>query len=135
MLLLVADDAQRWVALLGADARHARLWLDAGAFEAPRIALERAWRGDYAIVWRGPDDVAAPITAASPPAALAWVRDGLAPQYLAKDAPATLDPAMREAVLRFQRDRGLAADGVVGPETLMALAARDPGPRLRTALE
>jgi general secretion pathway protein A len=135
MLLLRDGDAQRWAALLGADARHARLRLDDATVDVPRIALDRAWGGDYAIVWRAPEEVVAPITAASPPAALAWVRDGLAPKYLDNDAPATLDAAMRDAVLRFQRDRGLAADGVVGPETLMALAARDAGPRLRAELE
>ena len=43
--------------------------------------------------------------------------------------------AMRNAVRGFQQSRGLAADGVIGPETLLALAARDPGPRLRTTLD
>jgi general secretion pathway protein A len=48
---------------------------------------------------------------------------------------AVLDDAMRNAVRGFQQSRGLAADGVIGPETLLALAAHDPGPRLRTALD
>jgi general secretion pathway protein A len=43
---------------------------------------------------------------------------------------------MRAAVLKFQGDRGLGSDGVIGPETLMALAARDEsGPRLLKGLE
>jgi general secretion pathway protein A len=43
---------------------------------------------------------------------------------------------MHSAVRRFQGDRGLTSDGVIGPETLMALAsADDGGPRLLGGLE
>jgi general secretion pathway protein A len=43
---------------------------------------------------------------------------------------------MHAAVRRFQGDSGLASDGVIGPETLMALASRDEaGPRLLKGLE
>jgi general secretion pathway protein A len=41
---------------------------------------------------------------------------------------------MRDAVRTFQQSRGLATDGVIGPETLLALGAQDPGPRLKTQL-
>ena len=63
--------------------------------------------------------------------AVDWVHAHLDPAYT---GPAVLDAAMRDAVRRFQQTRGLATDGVIGPETLLALAGRDPGPRLRTTL-
>jgi general secretion pathway protein A len=64
------------------------------------------------------------------------VRDQLTTRCLPVDAVDVLDADMRAAVLRFQDDRGLGSDGVIGPETLMALAAHDDaGPRLLKGLE
>ena len=43
---------------------------------------------------------------------------------------------MQDAVQRFQGDSGLASDGLIGPETLMALASHETtGPRLLQGLE
>jgi general secretion pathway protein A len=45
------------------------------------------------------------------------------------------DLALPADVRRFQVLHGLAADGVVGPETRFALATQGPGPRLRQGLD
>ncbi|MDR0183303.1 ExeA family protein [Lysobacter arvi] len=70
----------------------------------------------------------APLTPGANGAVVEWISHRLRPAYLpASDAPAVFDAAMQDAVRRFQRDAGLADDGVVGPATLMALAA-NPAP-------
>ena len=60
----------------------------------------------------------------------AWLRERVAPH--------AGDPAgvsLPEAVSRFQAAHGLLADAVIGPETLFALAASDPGPHLLRTLD
>jgi general secretion pathway protein A len=123
-----AHDAR--AVLLGADAMRVRLSLDGKTIATDRITLARFWNGDYTALWRGPADVALPLTDNSTP--MVWVRDHLTSRYLPGDAVAIFDATMQTAVRRFQTDRGLLSDGVIGPETLMALAAQDDhGPRLQ----
>ncbi len=73
---------------------------------------------------------AEPLRPGATGAVVDWIGQQLQPQYLpsASDAPATFDAVMQDAVRRFQRDHGLADDGVIGPATLMALAARGDAP-------
>jgi general secretion pathway protein A len=132
MLRLHGDGASAWALLLGADALRARLQLGGEVFDVERVVLQQAWGGEYAALWRGPEALATPPTADGRGPAVEWVHARLQPAYA---GPAVLDAAMAEAVRGFQHGRGLAADGVVGPETLMALASGEPGPTLRTRLD
>ncbi len=76
-----------------------------------------------------------PLRPGATGAVVEWIAHRLHPAYLpTAQAPAVFDAAMQEAVRRFQRDHGLHADGVVGPATLMALAARGDVPQLLGSL-
>lgn len=135
LLRLRAQDREAWAVLLGADAIDVRLWLGGGVVDVDRLALERAWSGDYAALWRAPASLSEPLPANARGPAVEWIRTQLAPRYVAADSAAVLDAAMQAAVRRFQADRDLRSDGVVGPETLMALTADHDGPRLQRVLE
>lgn len=139
LLRLHSGEGDAWAVLLGADALRARLWLGGRRFDVDRLALDRHWRGDYAALWRGPEFLAAlPLPGDSGPA-VDWIHDRLrdrAGLTLPEAGPAVLDAGSVAAVRRLQGAHGLVADGVVGPETLLALAAQDAdGPRLRTELD
>ncbi len=135
LLRLRVDDREAWALLLGADAVQVRLQLDDAAFDTDRVALEQAWNGEYAALWRAPAFLAAPIVAGSSGPAIDWIERRLMQGDDPRTAgPALLDAQMVAAVTHFQRARGLAADGVIGPETLMALAADQDGPRLARVL-
>ena len=110
---------------------RARVQLGTQVVDVDRVVLQRAWNGEYASVWRGPEALAETPSADGRGPAVDWVHAHL-PGY---GGPAVLDAQMREAVRAFQQSHGLSTDGVVGPETLLALGARDPGPRLRTSLD
>ena len=139
LLRLQSREGDAWAVLLGADAVRVRLWLGGGRFDTDRLALERAWRGDYAAIWRGPAFLATPPLAGDSGPAVDWIHDRLRDRagLDTPDAgPAVLDAASLVAVRRVQTAHGLVADGVIGPETLLALASGDSdGPRLRRVLD
>jgi len=86
-----------------------------------RVLLARSWDGEYLALFRAPDGIG-PGMALS-----ASLRE-----WIAARLGGTLDAA---AVRAFQASHGIAADGVPGPETMMALAADVDGPRLLRAFE
>jgi general secretion pathway protein A len=130
LLRLRDGDAEAWALLLGTDALHARLRLGDGVIDIDRVALQHAWNGEYATLWRAAPGLAMPLLPDSDATAAAWLRERVASR--------AADPAgvsWPEAVRRFQSAHGLLADAVIGPETLFALAAEDPGPRLLRTLD
>jgi general secretion pathway protein A len=131
LLHLRADGPESRALLLGVDATHARLLLGDTPVDVSRLLLARYWPGEYTALFRAPDGVAGtlPLNARGP--AVEWVHERL-PGY---DGPALLDSHMAQAIRSFQQAHGIAADGVVGPETLMALAERDDGPRMQRTLD
>ena len=99
LLRLHGASGDAWALLLGLDARDARIALSGKTFDIDRLALQSAWTGDYAGLWRGPE------------------------------------PVLPADIAAFQNARGLNADGVAGPETLMALAGDASGPHLLRVLD
>ena len=110
-----------------------------GALRIPRDDLSTAWTGEFLVLWRPPTDQVR-ITAGTRGASVVWLRQQLAlaaGQSLKEPVSELFDNALREQVLRFQRERGLNADGVAGARTQMLLSAlsSDPAePRLHTAM-
>lgn len=125
LLRLHASGGHAWVKLLGADRRRVRLQLAGEPVEIARGLLQQHWDGRFASLWRSdrPLDDGGVLTER-------WVH-----QRLAAQPAADAELSQREAILRFQRAHGLYADGLAGPDTLMALAADLPGPHLLRVLD
>ncbi len=135
LLLQLADGRiSAWALLLGADARSARLRIGERTVDVHRVLLQSRWNTRYAGLWRGPASLATPPLPGSSGAAVDWLRQHTSPTgNVAPGAP--YDAELQRAVRAMQQARGLHADGVAGPLTLMALASDTPGPQLLRVLE
>jgi len=135
LLLRLADgEASAWALLLGADARRARVRIGSRTVDLDRALLQARWDGRYAGLWRGPAALATAPDVGDAGPAVDWIRARL-PTAAAAAAGTPYDAALRDAVRTLQAARGLPADGIAGPLTLMALASEDAGPRLARVLE
>jgi len=135
MLLRLQDgNAAAWAVLLGADARMARLRVGADTYEIDRVLLQSRWEGSYAGLWRSPVVLATPPRFGTSGPAVDWLRQQLSPSVpVAIGLP--YDAALSAKVQALQAARGLPADGIAGPLTLMSLAGGLPGPRLLRVLQ
>ena len=135
---LTEGPREAWGVLLGIGREKARLALAGTTFETAREDLEQAWSGEYWAVWRAPTLADGTLRRGDAGGAVDWVRERLLDTGDATFdtmGPAYYDLAMEAGVRRLQAAHGLVPDGIVGPETLFALDARDDeGPRLRRSL-
>ena len=145
ILPLRIDGRSVHVIVVGLDAVRARLILGGEVFDIDRTQLERYWRGEFFAIWRAPDFVALPVRRGDTGPTVDWLTERLAADPTQMDpaaadsdgvaGPRQFDESLESRVQRLQQSYGLLADGVVGPETLFAVAsALDSGPTLRRQL-
>lgn len=129
-------DPERWVAITGFKNDRA---LVAGLISnqivtVEIVELERHWLETGMIVWEKYESLPEVMLGDDEGPGVLWIQRSLAELRLLSGSPSgRFDAATVEAVARFQRSRGLAADGVAGPLTQIALysqLARYPVPRL-----
>jgi general secretion pathway protein A len=133
------DGEPRYAALGSLDLDHATLDLETGPELVPLEGLQSVWTGEYTLIWQPPPTGASLIAPGASPDSVLWLRRLIAKvpdNGLANVDSGEFDADLRAALKDFQRSRGLAADGIAGPRTLMQLhnAAGTSGiPRLMPA--
>jgi general secretion pathway protein A len=101
-----------------------------------RQALDGSWFGTYIVLWQMPPDYNGNLHQGSQGVAVSWLRAQLA-DFLDLEFDVTtadtFDRSLYGAVIRFQRQRGLRPDGIVGPATWIEInsAGARPVPRLQ----
>lgn len=89
--------------------------------------LRDVWFGSYVLLWQMPPSYSGALKRGDRHPSVAWLRDRL--QQLGMPAPpaddrARFDENLQNAVVEFQREEHLVADGIVGPATWIRLGAR-----------
>src|SRR5690606_9825845 len=107
LLQLASGSDTAWALLQGTDGTRVRLWLGGETFDASRAALQGAWPGRYAAVWRSPAPLAPPPALGMSGGVVDWLRERLVREGVADPAPpgAPFDEALAGSVRRFQRAR------------------------------
>ncbi len=125
-----------WAVLLGADGTRVRLGVDGDTVDVAHEDFERHWLGEYFAVWRAPAFLSgATLRRGDAGPGVEWLRQRLVEgghATLDLDGPAVFDAQVEAGVRALQNATGLVPDGIVGQETLLAVAGIDEdGPRLR----
>ncbi len=135
LMRLVDGEQEAFVLLLGLGQERARLDFGGDVVETPLRTLERVWLGEFFAVWRAPAFLPQVMRRGDTGPGVSWLTERLAALDEQVDAsragPPYFDAQIEERVRRFQLNYGLTPDGIVGPETLLALTAyQRGGPRL-----
>lgn len=108
-----------WLGLLELDAGSALVTAGTAPFRVSLLELDRFWTRQATFLWRDGQQGAAG-------AREVWTREALARMGHLPEGV-----ALAEGVARFQREHGLAVDGLAGSRTLMALFSQGPDSRPR----
>jgi general secretion pathway protein A len=124
-VLRLYDDAGKpaYAVLVGLSNQGASLRAGGSTQTVSLLALSKAWRGEFATLWRTPAGYQGKLGNAQPGPVADWLAAQLGKGL--GEAPPTgpqkLDAALQARVSRFQLAQGLRPDGRVGPVTFMQL--------------
>ncbi|QBB72204.1 AAA family ATPase [Pseudolysobacter antarcticus] len=135
LLLLLENDGAHATALLsGTSKQRVRLDFAGSHFDLDKQTLAQFWPGEFIAIWRLPSNVPLALKKGDTGPGIAWVKDQLSRLDGGKQAdigPAYFDAALEERIRKLQQAYSISADGIIGPETLLALSALDEtGPHL-----
>jgi general secretion pathway protein A len=124
------------VTLRHLDDETAELTVGDDTYRIPTRQIDPYWHGDYVLLLQAPPNGAMNMRAGFVGQDVEWLREQIEriqDADLASPNPLFFDDALGLQVLEFQRNNGLATDGIVGKNTLVRLnsLSGDPGiPRL-----
>ena len=126
ILTLVDSGGQQYhVTLLGIGDKHATIAFSNSVETVAIDALEARWRGQYQLLWRMSPQGFAIIRPGRRGEDVSWLtRQLIATGIDSLQVKPFYDAEVVDAVKTFQRDQGLAADGIAGRQTLIRLSSQ-----------
>lgn len=133
-LVLELDDGgvNEQVLMVGAGDEAIRLYLGGKYVELTRDAFEHVWKGRFYAVFPVDPEMPGKLSRGDSGKGMRWLISRLPPDAGSTGTPpTTFDRSVEGRVRTLQQRFGIAADGVVGPETMFALSSLDAeGPHL-----
>lgn len=131
-IVLELDDANagQQVLMVGAGDDDVRLYLGGKYVELTRDVFEQVWKGRFYAVFRIDPSMPSKLSLGDSGEGMPWLMAHL-PAPAPMSGQPSFDKAMETRVRSMQQRFGIAADGVVGPETMFALSSLESdGPHL-----
>ncbi len=116
-----------YAAIESIDSDDVRIQVGDDVVVTNRETLSSHWFGNFVVLWRMPPFYQGNLKRGDRTATVAWLRDALTrikPRTWSSPSPDLFDPQLHDALVAFQRESGLAPDGIAGPATWIAIDAR-----------
>ena len=130
MLTLTTPEGRHYVTLTRLDADAATIDVAGKTVTVPLSEIDRHWDGAFLLVWRAPDLGTTTLRPGMASYDVVWLRQRLAAGEPLPEQPTVYDEQLARRVVAFQRAAGLTADGVIGDETLLKVAAAAPDAKM-----
>lgn len=113
------DNGAVFATLTGIDDKEAQLMIGGQIKTIALTELSENWPGSYVLLWQPPPDYQAPLYPGSRGEAVVWLERHLARWQgrVPRVQNQRYDALMISDIREFQRSKGLAADGIFGPQT------------------
>jgi general secretion pathway protein A len=121
------------VLLVGAGDKNVRLYVGGSYVELSRDAFAEVWKGRFYGVFRVEPGLPSQLHRGDQGVGIVWIRQRLPSTGSSREQAGAnvFDRTVEDRVKNLQAYFGIADDGVVGPETMFALSAREgDGPHL-----
>ncbi len=115
--------------------------VDGNEVRDDRDAVSQHWTGDFTLLWDAPDFDYRRLRLGDSGPQVVWLRktlEALTDLPLSRNGKILFDRELMTALMTYQRTRGLEANGIVGPSTLMQMnsdLATRPIPKLTATAE
>lgn len=112
---------EAYLALVGIEGEQALVATSEGIIKLSLHELEPYWNGEFLVLWRPPLEGVTMIAHGASEAAIMWLDKALHRFDGQEVSSRTFDGHLNQRLRLFQRSRGLVADGIAGPLTLIQL--------------
>lgn len=121
VLTLKHLEKKSYMTLVGMDRKYALVMTEEGVVSMPLRELRSYWTGEFMLFWQPPLGGVSLIAAGANEEAVQWLQKALQSRDGVKAPAKVFDLQLEQRLRNFQHSRGLVADGIAGPRTLIHL--------------